>query len=107
MTIYMLENIRVNEDLLNQEKYKYIFSVEVLNELVLKGVPFRDAYKQVGLEIEAGNFSFQGEPKHTHLGSLGNLGTDQIKLQFEEVFARFEVQKASRAISALQKGVLG
>ncbi len=98
MTTYMLENVSVNADLLKVEKYKYIFSVEAVNDLVLQGVPFRDAYKKVGTEIETGTFVFEGQINHTHLGSIGNLGNELIKQQFEEVFGKFEFDKVDLAV---------
>ena len=76
MSTYMLKSIRVRQDILQDTFYKHLFSVEVVNELVLQGVPFRDAYKRVGLEIENDQFSpDQNQINHTHEGSLGNLGT--------------------------------
>lgn len=70
----MLENIRIKENILDDEKYRYLFSVEVVNRLVLEGVPFREAYKQVGLDIEKGNFEPEQTVQHTHEGSIGNPG---------------------------------
>ncbi len=91
MTGYMLENISVKPNLLQQEKYKYITSVEAVNKLVLEGVPFRDAYKNVGASIEAGDFSFNEAINHTHLGSIGNLGNAHIANQFKLVFDQFNL----------------
>src|SRR5690606_26225217 len=73
---YMLENITVKDGILNDPKYDYLFSVEVVNNQVLSGVPFREAYKNIGLDIEAGNFSPAKEVNHTHEGSIGNLCND-------------------------------
>ena len=70
----MLSNIEIKKDILADEKYKYLFSVEEVNKLVLQGMPFRDAYKKVGMDIEAGKFSYTTNLKHTHEGSIGYLG---------------------------------
>jgi argininosuccinate lyase len=78
MTQFMLQHILVTDDLLKDEKYLYLFSVERVNELVLQGVPFREAYQKVGKEIETGTFIAQENLHHTHEGSLGNLCNDQI-----------------------------
>jgi argininosuccinate lyase len=81
MTALMISHIRIKKDILKDEKYKYLFSVEAVNELVNKGVPFREAYQKIGNEIQAGTFSFdQSRPlKHTHEGSLGNLNLPEIE----------------------------
>ncbi len=79
MTTFMLKSIKVRQNILQDPFYKHLFSVEVVNELVLNGVPFRDAYKQVGLEIEAGQFApKQDQLNHTHEGSIGNLCLKEI-----------------------------
>lgn len=79
MTILMLQHIDIKDGILNDERYKYIFTVEKLNELVNEGITFRDAYKQVGNEVEHGTFSFDSKQlKHTHEGSIGNLCNDNI-----------------------------
>ncbi len=79
MAKYMLENISVNENILDDPKYMYLFTVEEVNRRVLEGMPFRDAYKSVGIEVNEGKFSFSGELSHTHKGSIGNLCTAEIK----------------------------
>lgn len=91
MTRLMLENMSVTENILDNEKYKYLFSVEAVNELVNKGIPFRDAYKQVGNDIEAGtfNFDYKKQLHHTHEGSIGNLYNDYISKAMEKVIAKF------------------
>jgi argininosuccinate lyase (EC 4.3.2.1) len=78
MVTLMMQEVKVNETILTDDKYSLIFSVEEVNRLVLTGVPFRDAYKQVGLEIEAGRFTPQKAVSHTHEGSIGNLCNDHI-----------------------------
>ena len=79
MAKYMLENISVNEDIVSDTKYKYMFTVEEVNKRVLEGMPFRDAYKTVGIEVNEGKFEWDGEINHTHKGSIGNLCTEEIK----------------------------
>ena len=76
---FSLESIRVNDDILNDSKYDYLFTVEEVNELVQKGTPFRDAYKIVGEKVEKGEFKPNKKVKHEHIGSIGNLALDQIQ----------------------------
>lgn len=90
MTEYMLQYVEVKEGVLLDERYRYCYSVEAVNELVLKGVPFREAYQQIGRAIEKGDFTPQFEIQHTHLGSIGNLATAQIKTNFYQVLEQFE-----------------
>ena len=99
----MLSNIEVKKDILADEKYNYLFSVEEVNKLVNKGMPFRDAYKTVGLDIEAGKFTYDTNVNHTHEGSIGNLCTLEIKTQMEKVIGSFPFEKVTSAISALIK----
>lgn len=101
MAQLMLENIQVQENIMTDEKYKYAFSVEAVNELVLQGVPFRDAYKQVGLDIEAGKFEHGATVNHVHEGSIGNLCTEQIKTMMQDVLNGFEFEQTENAIAAL------
>lgn len=81
MTEYMLKHIVVKKDILKDEKYKHLFSVEAVNAEVLAGLPFREAYKKVGNAIESGNFNTSTEINHTHEGSIGNLCNDKIEEQ--------------------------
>lgn len=97
----MLSNIQVKENILQDEKYKYLFSVEEVNKLVNNGMPFRDAYKKVGVDIEAGNFSYTTEIKHSHEGSIGSLCTEEIKEQMNKVTQSFPFEKVATAISKL------
>jgi argininosuccinate lyase len=87
----MLSNIQVKENILNDEKYRYLFSVEAVNELVNKGVPFREAYRQVGDQIDKGTFHFDHRQQlhHTHVGSIGNLANDRIAGEMDKVLAKF------------------
>ncbi|MEN8805682.1 MAG: argininosuccinate lyase [Wenyingzhuangia sp.] len=86
MMVFSLENIIVTENIVEDEKYKYIFSVEEVNALVQNGTPFRDAYKIVGAKIQKGEFKPNLEVKHTHIGSVGNLGLDKIVAKMEANF---------------------
>lgn len=88
MVVLMLSSLQVKQDILCDEKYKYIFSVEMLNELVLQGLPFRSAYQQVAKEIERGTFRFEGQLSHTHEGSIGNLCNEDIVSAFNKVAQR-------------------
>lgn len=97
----MLENIRIRENILDDEKYRYLFSVEVVNQLVLEGVPFREAYKQVGLDIEKGNFAPAQTVNHTHEGSIGNPGNAAVDLMMEEVIKGFPFEKVATAVNKL------
>lgn len=86
----MVSNIQVKDDLLKDDKYKYLFSVEVVNQKVTDGVPFRDAYRQVGAAIEQGTFSFDvRQLHHTHEGSIGNLCTSEIVMEMDRVLRHF------------------
>jgi argininosuccinate lyase len=93
----MLENIRVREGILADERYKYVFTVEEVNRLVQSGVPFREAYKQVGAMVEAGTFSAGEMLPHTHLGSIGNLGNARIRTAMEEVVQSFGFERVKAA----------
>src|SRR6185312_4990676 len=101
MATFMLQNITVNADILSDPKYAYLFSVEEVNRLVLSGVPFRDAYKQVGAAIEKGEFNPKKDVNHTHEGSIGNLGNEQITSAFDKLAANFDFEKVEKAIKAL------
>jgi argininosuccinate lyase len=101
MAKLMIENIRIKEDILQDEKYKYLFSVEVVNNLVLEGLPFREAYKKVGLDIENGAFTTDTKVNHTHEGSIGNLCTAQIKGMMDKVLADFNFDKVNNAVASL------
>lgn len=91
LTRLMLSNIEIKDDILKDSKYQYLFSVEAVNELVNKGLPFREAYKEVGNQIEKGefNFDFSKGLHHTHEGSIGNLCNDFIKKLMQATMAKF------------------
>jgi argininosuccinate lyase len=97
----MLSNMDIKKDILADAHYKYLFSVEEVNKLVNAGVPFRDAYKKVGLDIEAGNFTYDTHISHTHEGSIGNLCTAAIKQQFEKIISAFPFQQVNTALEKL------
>ncbi|MFI5133304.1 MAG: argininosuccinate lyase [Chitinophagales bacterium] len=97
----MLSNIEIKKDILADEKYKFLFSVEEVNKLVSGGMPFRDAYKKIGLDIEAGKFSYSTSVKHTHEGSIGNLCTEEIKKQMQKVVNSFPFENVHEAIEGL------
>ncbi len=99
----MLSNIEIKKEILADEKYKYLFSVEEVNKLVNAGTPFRDAYKKVGLDIEAGNFKYDTNILHTHEGSIGNLCTEEIKKQMQKVVDSFPFASVQSAIDQLLK----
>lgn len=101
MVTLMLSNIQVNKDLLADEKYKFLFSVEEVNKLVLQGTPFRDAYKKVGIDIEAGNFTYTPTTAHTHEGSIGNLCNKKIADMMDEIIRKFNFEKVNQAITLL------
>jgi len=103
ITAFAISNMKLKEGILDDERYKYIFSVEDVNRLVSDGVPFRDAYKQVGLQIEAGKYSPVKELHHTHEGSIGNLCLPEIKAKMEAVLKRFQFSKVNEAIERLVK----
>jgi argininosuccinate lyase len=90
MVNVMVSQIKVNHDVANDSRYELMYSVEEVNRRVLAGVPFRDAYKQVGLEIEAGQFKPVKSVNHTHEGSIGNLCNDRIKALYERVLSDFD-----------------
>ncbi len=101
MADYMLAHVEVNRNILDDPKYSYLFSVESVNALVLEGVPFRDAYRRVGAQIEAGEYEPDKKVSHSHLGSIGNLATGQIAALMDEVLALFDFGKVEAAEAAL------
>jgi argininosuccinate lyase len=103
MATFMLQNITVNKDILNDPKYAYLFSVEEVNRMVLSGTPFRDAYKQVGLSIEKGDFNPDKQVNHTHEGSIGNLMNEEITASFDKLIGSFDFGKVGNAIESLVK----
>ena len=101
MATYIMNKIYVNEHILDDDKYLHIFSVEEVNRLAAEGMPFRDAYKKVGLDIEAGNFTHNKQVHHTHAGSIGNLCNDRIVELMNQVICGFDFTTAEAAEKAL------
>ncbi|HUZ61558.1 MAG TPA: argininosuccinate lyase [Hanamia sp.] len=101
MATLMFENIEIKKDILNDEKYKYLFTVEEMNKLVLQGMPLRDAYKKIGAEVENKTFKTNKEIKHTHEGSLGNLQNEAIKIMMKNIVSRFNFTKVNDALQKL------
>ena len=97
MATHMMREVKVNEHILDDERYALMFSVEGVNRRVLAGVPFRDAYKQVGLEIEAGQFKPNKEVEHTHEGSIGNPCNEQITQLMQTVVKGFDFERMNNA----------
>ena len=97
----MLSNMEVKRNILEDEKYKYLFSVEEVNKLVLEGTPFRDAYKKVGLDIEANQFQYSTHIQHTHEGSIGNLCNDKIEASMQKLTRSFGFETYHQAIDKL------
>lgn len=97
MVTHMMREIQVNEHILDNDKYALLFSVEEVNRLVLSGVPFRDAYKQVGLAIEAGKFVADKNIHHTHEGSIGNLCNPQIAALMQKTIEGFNFERMNDA----------
>ena len=101
MTQLMLENIQVKENILDDDRYKFLFSVEEVNKLVLGGMPFREAYQKVGRDIEQGNYSPERNVNHTHEGSIGNLCTSKITGMMKEALAKFRFERVHETVQKL------
>ena len=97
MTAYIISRIQVNTHILDDARYDLMFSVEEVNRRVVEGIPFRDAYKQVGLEIAAGEFTPDKQVHHTHEGSIGNLCNPQVKQLMQEVVEGFHFDRVAEA----------
>jgi argininosuccinate lyase len=103
MTTLMLENIIVKNNILEDEKYKLLFTVESVNELVNQGMPFRDAYIKIGKEVEAGNYQKPTSLQHTHEGSIGNLCNEEIEKMMQQTIAQFPFKKIKDTLENLVK----
>ena len=101
MAAYIINKIEVNEHILDNPMYDPMFSVEEVNRLAANGMPFRDAYKKVGLDIEAGNFVPDKNIHHTHEGSIGNLMNDEIQQLFNSILSDFHFERMEEAEKAL------
>ena len=104
MTAYIINKMSVNEHILDNPMYDAIFSVEEVNKLAANGMPFRDAYKKVGLDIEAGTFKADKDIHHTHEGSIGNLCNDKIQALMQSTIAGFDFQRMEEAERKLIEG---
>ncbi len=98
---FAIDNMTVNTNLLADDRYKYVFSVEDVNKLVQQGVPFRDAYQIVGGQINAGTYEPSREINHTHQGSIGNLCLEQISDRMKNIVQSYEFQNTEKAYSVL------
>jgi argininosuccinate lyase len=103
MATYIMDKLKINEHILDNDLYTPIFSVEEVNRLATAGMPFRDAYKKVGLDIEAGRFTTDKQVHHTHEGSIGNLCNDRIQALMQQVVDGFNFQ----SIEAAERALLG
>lgn len=103
MASLMIENMEVKKDLLADPQYQHLFSVEEVNKLVNEGIPFRDAYKKIGLDIEANTFQYTTQLNHTHEGSMGQLCTSQIAAQMKQVQSSITAGKVQACLSDLLK----
>ncbi len=88
MCTMMLDHIIVRSDVINDSRYDYMFTVEDVNRLTLSGVPFRDAYKQIGMQVQRGEYTPTRRVEHTHAGSIGNLCTDRIATKMQKLLAQ-------------------
>ena len=86
---FMLQHIEVKDHILDDSRYDYIFTVEDVNRLVLEGVPFRDAYRQVGMAVQKGEYKPTREVHHTHLGSIGNPANDRVAEKMDKLMEGF------------------
>jgi argininosuccinate lyase len=103
MASLMIEHMEVKKDILEDAQYQFLFSVEEVNKLVNEGMPFRDAYKKVGIAIEEGNFNYSTKLAHTHEGSIGNLCNTQIADEMKKVLNRMDFEKVDKQIEHLLK----
>jgi argininosuccinate lyase len=101
MTAYIINRIEVNDHILDDPRYDPMFSVEEVNRLAANGMPFRDAYKKVGLDIEAGRFTPNKAIHHTHEGSIGNLMNDQIAELMQQTLKGFGFERVEQAEAKL------
>lgn len=97
MMTFALQHIEVTPNILDDEKYQYLFSVEAVNKEVLNGTPFRDAYRLIGEQIESGQFNPPKEVEHTHEGSIGNLCTREIRMKMDRILRQFDFGKVMEA----------
>jgi argininosuccinate lyase len=98
MAMLMLQHISVSKNILENPKYDFLFTVDAVNEQVKKGIPFRDAYKNIGIAVDAGIFQKPESITHSHIGSIGNLGNELIKEMFEKKILEFDFEKVEKAL---------
>jgi len=101
----MVEGMEINPEVAALDMYRYMYTVEEVNKLVLEGVPFREAYKTIGAAVENGSFTTSGKQPHSHLGSIDNPGSERITLVFQQMVARFAfdvVEKSERALLSIE-----
>lgn len=98
---FAIDNMEVTDHLMEDSRYKLAFTVEEVNHLVKEGVPFRDAYKQVGMAVERGEFEYHGTLAHTHEGSIGNLCNDKVAAKMDKVLGSFTFDRVAKAVEAL------
>ncbi len=103
MAEFAISEMEVMDGIIDDPKYDYLFTVELVNELVLGGMPFRDAYQEVGRQVEAGTYQANRDVRHTHLGSLGNLGNDRIREKVDRELGRFGFEQVQESLSRLVK----
>ena len=101
MSAYIIRKMEVNEEILSDPRYDLMFSVEEVNRLATEGMPFRDAYKKVGMDIEAGNFTPNKDIRHTHEGSIGNLCNNEIAKLMNSLVGDFHFERIDKAVEAL------
>ena len=99
----MIKKILVRENILDDKKYRFIYSVDEVNRKVSEGVPFREAYRQVAEDIESGNFTAGADKGHTHEGGIGNLCNDEIKEKMDKRLKQFNFMAKEIAVEDLLK----
>lgn len=97
----MFNHVQIKQDIINDKRYDYLFTVETVNKLVLQGVPFRDAYKQISHEIGEGNYTPDRDVNHTHEGSIGNLCNESIAMKVQHVLDEFSIHSINKALTDL------
>lgn len=102
MMEYVMENVQVNDNILDNETYQYLYSVEEVNSKVKTGMPFRDAYKEVAREIDSGRYRPGRDHSYTHLGSIGNPGTEQIKAKLNKAYESFDFVERNKVVESLE-----
>jgi argininosuccinate lyase len=101
MMKYVVERMRVNREILEDETYQYLYSVEEVNKKVKEGIPFRDAYKEVASDIDRGRYRPGRDHTYTHLGSIGNPGISEIRAKIESAYGNFRFVNNSELVKQL------